>query len=81
MTHRSASLSALLVAASLAIPAVGSAERVYWDDSVPPTWNGQWPAELGTVAERSRFTRTISTLQLHALLLVARDLDGFVGCW
>lgn len=42
-----------------------SAQRIYWGDSVPPGWNGQWPDDLRTVAERSRFTRTMSTLQLH----------------
>ena len=65
MTRLSASLSAFLIAASLAVSSVGSAQRIYWGDSVPPEWNGQWPAELRTVAERSRFTRTMSTLQLH----------------
>ena len=40
------------------------AQQIYWGDSVPEHWNGQWPAELQTVAERSRFTRTMSTLQL-----------------
>ena len=41
------------------------AQRIYWGDSVPRGWNGQWPAALRTVAEQSRFTRTVSTLQLH----------------
>jgi hypothetical protein len=42
-----------------------AAQHIYWGDSVPQAWNGQWPAELRTVAEQSRFTRTMSTLQLH----------------
>ena len=42
-----------------------TAQRIYWGDSVPRGWAGQWPADLRTVAEQSRFTRTISTLQLH----------------
>ena len=42
-----------------------AAQHVYWGDSVPNGWNGQWPSELRTVAEQSRFTRTMSTLQLH----------------
>ena len=36
MTRLSASRSALLIAASLAVPSVGSAQRIYWGDSVPP---------------------------------------------
>jgi hypothetical protein len=42
-----------------------SAQRIYWGDSVPKGWTGQWAAALRTVAEQSRFTRTMSTLQLH----------------
>ena len=41
------------------------AQRIYWGDSVPRGWNGQWPAALRTVAEQSHFTRTVSTLQVH----------------
>src|SRR4029079_1850772 len=42
-----------------------AAQHIYWGDSVPAAWNGQWPAALRTVAEQSQFTRTMSTLQLH----------------
>src|SRR6185295_11062512 len=42
-----------------------AAQHIYWGDSVPKAWNGQWPTELRTVAEQSHFTRTMSTLQLH----------------
>ena len=58
-------LTILLIVASSAFPSVTSAQRIYWGDSVPPGWNGQWPTGLRTVAERSRYTRTMSTLQLH----------------
>lgn len=27
-------------------------QKVYWGDEVPAGWNGPWPAELQTVAER-----------------------------
>lgn len=65
MTRVTPSLSALLFVALLALPSVTDAQRIYWGDSIPSNWNGQWPAELRTVAEQSRFTRTMSTLQLH----------------
>ena len=42
-----------------------AAQVIYWGDSVPPGWTGQWPTDLRTAAEQSRFTRTMSTLQLH----------------
>jgi hypothetical protein len=42
-----------------------AAQQIYWGDDVPKGWNGQWSPDLQTVAERSRFTRTMSTLQLH----------------
>lgn len=45
-----------------------AAQRVYWGDSVPRGWNGQWPLDLRTAAERSHFTRTMSTLQLHEFI-------------
>jgi hypothetical protein len=41
------------------------AQKIYWGDEVPAGWQGKWPAELQTAAERSAFTRTMSTLQLH----------------
>src|SRR5688572_183416 len=42
-----------------------SAQKIYWGDEVPAGWNGKWPQELQTVAERTNYTRTMSTLQLH----------------
>ncbi|NJD10506.1 MAG: hypothetical protein FIB01_08760 [Gemmatimonadetes bacterium] len=47
------------------LPAHAQAPRIYWGDSVPAGWRGEWPAELQTVAERSGFTRTIATLGLQ----------------
>lgn len=53
-------------------------QPIHWGDEVPSGWNGDWPAELTTVAERSDFTRTMSTLQLHEyiaeLKLVSENL-------
>jgi hypothetical protein len=54
----------VLVATALSLNAV-SAQKIYWGDEVPAGWNGQWPQVLQTVAERTNYTRTMSTLQLH----------------
>ena len=60
------SIRYLAAAAAAAIHAAPAAARqVYWGDDVPAGWTGQWPDELRTVAERTAFTRTMSTLQLH----------------
>ncbi|MGQ0732125.1 MAG: M14 family zinc carboxypeptidase [Acidobacteriota bacterium] len=44
---------------------VAQQPRIYWGDEVPAGWAGKWSAELGTVPERTRYTRTMSTLQMH----------------
>ncbi len=38
---------------------------MYWGDDVPAGWTGTWSADLRTVPERTNWTRTMSTLQLH----------------
>ncbi len=38
---------------------------IYWGDEVPAGWTGTWPDALRTVPERTGWTRTMSTLQLH----------------
>ena len=38
-------------------------DRIYWGDAVPAGWTGKWPIDLQTVAERSGYTRTMSSLQ------------------
>src|SRR5580698_58668 len=39
--------------------------KIYWGDEVPKSWNGQWPEDLRTIPERTDFTRTMTTAQLH----------------
>ena len=67
-------LSALLVviafeAADLKVGATydrdtfGAQDKIYWGDEVPAGWTGTWPVELQTVAERSGYTRTMSSAQ------------------
>lgn len=38
--------------------------RIYWGDDVPAGWHGEWSADLQTVAERTNFTRTVTSGQL-----------------
>ena len=57
--------AALSLAAALSPMPSAAQQQIYWGDSVPPSWNGQWPAELRTYAEQSDFTRTMTTAQLH----------------
>lgn len=57
---------ALLVAPVVLLAVVAAQpRRIYWGDEVPPGWNGKWAPGLQTVPERTRWTRTMSTLQLH----------------
>ncbi|MGI9627886.1 MAG: M14 family zinc carboxypeptidase [Longimicrobiales bacterium] len=39
-----------------------------WGSAVPDGWSGSWPEELLTVAERSDFTRTMTTRDLYEFL-------------
>ena len=64
--NAAAVLPAALAALLLSLPmTTADAQHIYWGDSVPKAWNGTWPAELQTVAEKSHFNRTMSVLQLH----------------
>jgi len=61
---------ALALAAVLgpALAAGPAGQRIYWGDSVPNGWNGDWPAKLRTVAERSGYTRTASSTEVLEFL-------------
>src|SRR5262245_5850449 len=52
------------LAAVAVFSVVVAAQQIYWGDEVPGGWHGEWPAEVQTVAERSGFTRTVSSTQL-----------------
>ena len=39
--------------------------KIFWGDEVPAGWTGKWPADLLTVPERTNYTRTMSTEQMH----------------
>ena len=54
--------TAMLVATAITWAAVGAQQKIYWGDEVPAGWHGTWPPALQTVAERTTFTRTMSSL-------------------
>ncbi len=62
---RRAAAGAVLLAFTMTITPAAQPRRIYWGDEVPAGWTGTWPADLLTVPERTGWTRTMSTLQLH----------------
>ncbi len=69
---------ALLAALVLTTAAVARQEPAYWGDDVPAEWNGTWPEDLRTVPERTAFTRTMSTLQLHEWIAALKPHGEFL---
>src|SRR6476469_8068886 len=63
MTRRIA--QAALVSAFLINTLMAQTPRTYWADEVPAGWNGKPSPDLLTVPEKSHFTRTTSTIELH----------------
>jgi hypothetical protein len=57
--------AALVLSAAMAGILIAQQPKIYWGDDVPAGWMGQWSPDLLTVPERTRFTRTTDTLQLH----------------
>jgi hypothetical protein len=56
--------AAVLIALGILTGGVAAQQKIYWGDEVPAGWHGQWAAEVQTAAERSGFTRTVSSIQL-----------------
>ncbi len=66
---KTAALTLLLALASAALLSAAPADRtIYWGDSVPKGWNGAWPAKYLTVAEKSGYARTASSLEVLEFL-------------
>ena len=51
---------------------VDTQQKIYWGDEVPSGWTGQWPQDLQTVAERTGFTRTMTSSQLLELVVALK---------
>ena len=71
----SVAITPLVTFAVLSLPAsaqtlqeVVSDPTMLWGSQVPDGWSGSWPDELLTVAERSDFTRTMTTGDLYEFL-------------
>jgi len=63
----------LLLACGIASAApVAPQQQIYWGDEVPAGWNGDWPESLRTVPERTDFTRTMATIDLHEYIVQLR---------
>lgn len=43
-------------------------DNMYWGDEVPEAWNGNWPAELLTVPEKTAWTRTTGVRDVHEFI-------------
>ena len=56
-------MTALCLSVAGAVFTAREQQKIYWGDEVPAGWTGTWPADLQTVAERSAYTRTMSSLQ------------------
>ena len=55
-------LTMVLCAATWVLEPVAQ-QKIYWGDEVPAGWTGTWPDELLTVAERTKYTRTMTSTQ------------------
>jgi hypothetical protein len=63
MARSSRPVAGLALCAVAFTLAVSAQQKIYWGDDVPAGWAGNWPAELLTVAERTGYTRTMTSLQ------------------
>ena len=61
-------LSRVLVALILSVTAFAQQPRIYWADEVPAGWTGKPSPDLLTVPERTSWTRTTNTMQLHEFI-------------
>jgi len=53
-----------LVLLAGALCGAAAAGRIYWGNEVPRGWNGNWPAELRSVPERTGYVRTTPSLEV-----------------
>ncbi len=64
-----AALLGLILTTSGAVPSAGTGDaqggpKIYWGDSVPKGWNGDWPEKFLTVPERTNFERTSASFDV-----------------
>jgi hypothetical protein len=62
MTKAVATAFAALI---LAVSGLAQETRIYWGNDVPPGWNGHWDAKFHTVPEKTGYSRTTSSYDLH----------------
>jgi hypothetical protein len=71
-------ITTVLLSALLAGIVIAQNPKIYWGDEVPAGWAGKWPQELLTVPERTRFTRTMSTLELHEWIAMFKQKTEYL---
>jgi hypothetical protein len=64
---------AFLAVTLMAVTAIAQQRKIYWGDEVPAAWTGKWAPELQTVPERTNFTRTMSTIQMHEWIVALKQ--------
>ncbi len=47
-------------------------DKILWGDEVPDGWNGRWPEKFQTIPEKTEYTRTTSTYQMHEFIDVLK---------
>jgi len=65
-------LPVLLSLVILTAAAAQEDKKIYWGDSVPEGWNGEWPADLLTIPEKTDFERTSSSREVLEFIDVLR---------
>ena len=71
-------LVAIVFIAVLTRGAMAQQPRIYWGDEVPKSWTGTWTPDLQTIPERTNYTRTMSTLQLHEWIAALKLKSEYV---
>ncbi|MHB8095646.1 MAG: M14 family metallopeptidase [Candidatus Aminicenantales bacterium] len=72
MKKRIVFIVACLAIVAAAASAAGADRKIYWGDSFPEGWNGQWPAKLLTVPEKTNWERTATSLDVLEFVDVLR---------
>ena len=63
MTRVVRTLFILMLSTAAGVLAGQAQQKFYWGDEVPAGWTGTWPTDLQTIAERTNYTRTMSSVQ------------------
>src|SRR5262245_9373752 len=62
-SRKSFSIAICVTALAATLAGGQTRPKIYWGDEVPPGWSGKWSADLLTVAERTKYARTMTSEQ------------------